>query len=84
MTLGRAWLDHFVKGDDNGVDEEPRVQIAPDPWTGKPAEFPALPATRTALVRVARRPEAGRLGREDRPPRRRRRRTKIEDFGSPS
>ena len=43
MTLSRAWLDHFVKGDDNGVDQDPRVQIAPDPWTGKPADFPALP-----------------------------------------
>src|SRR5205814_9991865 len=30
MTLARAWLHHFVKGDDNGVDQEPRVQISPD------------------------------------------------------
>jgi pimeloyl-ACP methyl ester carboxylesterase len=82
MTLSRAWLDHYVKGDDNGVDQEPRVQIAPDPWTGAPADFPALPPTRTLSFALLGGPKrvgwsgkivrlAGKTA------------TKLEDFGSP-
>ncbi len=82
MTLGRAWLDHFVKGDDNGVDEEPRVQIAPDRWTGKPAEFPALPATHPLSFALLGGPKrVGWAGKIVRPAGRAR--TKIENFGSP-
>ena len=80
--VGRAWLDHFVKGDDNGVDEEPRVQIAPDRWTGKPAEFPALPATHPLSFALLGGPKrVGWAGKIVRPAGRAR--TKIENFGSP-
>jgi pimeloyl-ACP methyl ester carboxylesterase len=82
MTLSRAWLDHFVKGDDNGVDQDPRVQIAPDPWTGKPADFPALPATRTLSFALLGGPKrVGWGGKVVRPAGRTT--MKIEDFGSP-
>jgi pimeloyl-ACP methyl ester carboxylesterase len=82
ITLSRAWLDHFVKGDDNGVDQEPRVQIAPDPWTGAPADFPAMPPTRTLSFALLGGPKrvgwSGKVVRSAG-----RTQTKIEDFGSP-
>ncbi len=82
MTLGRAWLDHFVKGDDNGVDQEARVQIAPDPWTGKPAEFPGLPATRPLSYALLGAPKrVGWTGKVVRPAGRTR--TEVENFGTP-
>jgi pimeloyl-ACP methyl ester carboxylesterase len=82
ITLSRAWLDRFVKGDDNGADEGPNVQIAPDPWTGKPALFPAMPPTRTLSYALLGGPkQIGWGGKVVRPAGRTQ--TKIEDFGSP-
>ena len=82
MTLSRAWLDHFVKGDDNGVDQEPRVQIAPDPWTGKPADFPALPPTRALSFALLGGPK--RVGWGGKVVRAAGKTTmKLEDFGAP-
>ncbi|HZT45035.1 MAG TPA: alpha/beta fold hydrolase [Gaiellaceae bacterium] len=82
MTLARAWLDHFVKGDDNGVDQEPRVQIAPDPWTGKPAEFPGLPPTRPLSYALLGGPNRiGWGGKVVRPAGTTR--VKVENFGTP-
>ena len=82
ITLSRAWLDHFVKGDDNGVDQEPRVQIATDPWTGRPADFPALPPTRTLSFALLGGPKrVGWSGKVVRPAGKTT--MKIENFGSP-
>jgi pimeloyl-ACP methyl ester carboxylesterase len=82
ITLSRAWLDHFVRGDDNGVDQEPRVQIATDPWTGRPAAFPALPPTRTLSFALLGGPK--RIGWGGKVVRAAGRTLmKIEDFGSP-
>jgi hypothetical protein len=82
MTLSRAWLDHFVKGDDNGVDQGPNVQIAPDPWTGAPALFPRLPPTHPLSFALLGEPKrvgwGGKVVRAAG-----RTRTNIEDFGSP-
>jgi predicted acyl esterase len=51
MTLGRRWFDRWLKGVPNGVDTEPPIELARDPWNGSTASFRALPATRTfALV----------------------------------
>jgi predicted acyl esterase len=49
MTLARRWYDRFLKGQANGVDTEPNVEIAPDPWRPPrlPAAFAGLPPTRT-------------------------------------
>jgi pimeloyl-ACP methyl ester carboxylesterase len=82
ITLSRAWLDHFVKGDDNDVDQASRVQIATDPWSGQPAGFPALPPTRTlsfALLGGSKR--VGWSGKVVRPAGLTT--MKIENFGSP-
>jgi hypothetical protein len=48
MTLARRWYDRFLKGQANGVDTEPNVEIAPDPWRlpRLPAAFAGLPPTR--------------------------------------
>jgi hypothetical protein len=82
MTLARAWLDHFVKGDDNGVDDQSRVRIAPDPWTGKPAEFPGLPPTRPLSYALLGGPKrigwGGKVVRSAGLMR-----TKVENFGAP-
>jgi predicted acyl esterase len=51
MTLGRRWFDRWLKGVPNGVDTEPRVELARDPWTGSTASFRELPATRTLTFR---------------------------------
>jgi pimeloyl-ACP methyl ester carboxylesterase len=82
ITLSRAWLDRFVKGDDNGADEGPNVQIAPDPWTGKPALFPAMPPTRTLSFALLGGPKRIGWGEKVIRPAGRTQ-TKIEDFGSP-
>ena len=82
MTLARAWLDHFVKGDDNGVDQDPKVRIAPDPWTGRPALFPALPPTHPLSYALLGGPKrVGWSGKVVRAAGRTR--TKVENFGSP-
>jgi predicted acyl esterase len=82
MTLARLWFDRFLKGMPNGVDTGPNVQIAPDPWTGKPVSYTGLPPTKTlsialkgktrtiaASAKVVR--DGGLV------------QTKLEDFGSP-
>ena len=80
--MSRAWLDHFVKGDDNGVDQEPRVQIATDPWSGKRAAFPTLPPTRTLSFALLGGPK--RVGWSGKVVRAAGKTTmKIENFGSP-
>ena len=39
MTLGRRWFDRFLKGEPNRVDTGAKVQLAPDPWKGKPVSY---------------------------------------------
>ena len=46
MMLGRRWFDRFLQGVPNGVDKR-RVELAPDPWTGKTATYRSLPAVKT-------------------------------------
>ena len=58
------------------------MQIAPDQWTGKPAEFPSLPATHPLSFALLGGPKrVGWAGKIVRPAGRAR--TKIENFGSP-
>ena len=42
MTLGRRWFDRWLKGVPNGVDTEPPIELARDPWTGSTAAFRTL------------------------------------------
>jgi alpha-beta hydrolase superfamily lysophospholipase len=44
------WLDRYVKGIPNGIDTQPRVELAHDPWDGKTTSYRALPATRAASI----------------------------------
>jgi alpha-beta hydrolase superfamily lysophospholipase len=46
LELQVRWFDRFLKNMPNGVDTEPPVQIASDPWTGKTASFARLPAVK--------------------------------------
>jgi fermentation-respiration switch protein FrsA (DUF1100 family) len=43
----RRWFDRFLKGLPNGIDREPPVEIAPDPWTGRTFSSRSLPARKT-------------------------------------
>ncbi len=44
------WLDRYVKGTPNGIERQPRIVLAHDPWDGKPTAFKSLPATKTISV----------------------------------
>ena len=50
-TEARSWFDRFLKGEPNGIDLRPRVEIASDPFTGS-VQLPSLPAV-SRLVRAA-------------------------------
>jgi alpha-beta hydrolase superfamily lysophospholipase len=62
MTLGRRWFDRWLKGIPNGVDTEPSVELARDPWTGSTASFRTLPATRSLSFRFRGRTTVGASG----------------------
>src|SRR4051794_38935272 len=44
------WLDRYVKGTPNGVEKQPPIVLAHDPWDGKPTSFKTLPTTKTISV----------------------------------
>jgi predicted acyl esterase len=46
LTEGRMWFDRWLKGAPNGIDKQPPVELAPDPWTGKTVSYAGLPPTR--------------------------------------
>lgn len=82
MTLSRRWFDRFLKGQANGVDTGGQVQIASDPWKGKPVTSAGLPGTRALTLALAGAPRAlayaGHLTRTAA-----RTETKFETFGAP-
>jgi len=41
------WFDHFVRGVPNGVQAQPGVVLAHDPWDGKTTSYTTLPPTKT-------------------------------------
>lgn len=43
--LARRWFDRWLRGVENGVDRGPRVELAPDPWTGRTFRYRSLPRT---------------------------------------
>jgi len=51
--LSRLWFDRFLKGDANGIDTKPPVELAPETWNGKPVAFAGLPPTRTTAFALA-------------------------------
>jgi alpha-beta hydrolase superfamily lysophospholipase len=79
--LVRDWFDRWLKGIPNGIDTGRRVELAPDPWTGRTVRYAGLPATRgLRLAFPGRRTIAagGSLVRTARLPRER-----LETFGAP-
>ena len=50
MPTARLWFDRFLKGQPNGIDRPPLVELAPDPWTGQLFAYPGLPARRTVKL----------------------------------
>jgi predicted acyl esterase len=52
LTQARVWLDRYLKGVPNGIDTRPRIELAPDPWTGRTTQYAALPAKRMLRLRL--------------------------------
>ena len=50
--LGAAvqWFDRYLKGTQNGVEKQPPVVLAHDPWDGKTTAYKGLPPTTSASV----------------------------------
>lgn len=42
----RMWFDRFLKGQLNGIDTRPRIEIAPDPWRARTYQAARVPARR--------------------------------------
>ena len=42
----RMWFDRFLKGQLNGIDTRPRIELAPDPWRARTYQGKTLPARR--------------------------------------
>jgi predicted acyl esterase len=53
LTQARLWFDRFLKGQLNGIDTRPRIELGPDPWTGRTAELARQPTRRTLRLRWA-------------------------------
>jgi predicted acyl esterase len=48
----RKWFDRFLKGEPNGIDMQPRVEIAKSPFTGS-VQFRSFPSPRKLVLRAA-------------------------------
>ncbi len=78
----RRWFDRYLKGLPNGIDNEPRVEVAPDPWTGRTYSYRSLPARKTLRLTFRGRREIGSTGKFVRTlPRRK---ARLETFGAPT
>jgi alpha-beta hydrolase superfamily lysophospholipase len=44
------WFDRYVRGIPNGIQSQPPIELAHDPWDGKTTSFKTLPATKTISV----------------------------------
>src|SRR4030095_7262928 len=51
LTQARLWLDRYLKGMRNGIDTRPKIELAPDPWTGRTTQYAAQPARRILRLR---------------------------------
>jgi predicted acyl esterase len=82
LPTARRWFDRFLKGLPNGVDTEPRIEIAPDPWTGRTFTYRSLPARKTLRLAFRGRREIASTGKVVRTlPRRK---ARLETFGPPA
>lgn len=53
LTEGRLWFDRWLKGLPNGIDKQPPVELAPDPWTGKTVSYGSLPPTKNLAFKTS-------------------------------
>jgi predicted acyl esterase len=82
LPVARRWFDRFLKGLPNGIDREPQVEIATDPWTGRTFSYRALPARKTLRLAFPGRKEINSTGKVVRTlPRRK---ARLETFGPPA
>src|SRR5262245_12324 len=51
LTQARLWLDRYLKGQRNGIDTRPKIEVAPDPWTGRTTQYATQPARRILRLR---------------------------------
>jgi predicted acyl esterase len=51
LTQVRLWFDRFLKGQPNGIDTRPKLELAADPWTGKTAQYAGQPLRRILRLR---------------------------------
>ncbi len=76
-----SWFDRYLKGLPNGIDTQPPVEVAPDPWTGRTFSYRSLPARKTLRLAFSGRSEIGSTGKVARTlPRRK---ARLETFGPP-
>jgi acetyl esterase/lipase len=81
FDLAGRWFDRWLRGIQNGVDRGPRVELAPDPLTGRTFRYQRLPPTERLRVAFPGRRTIGGDGevvRAVRLPTRR-----LETFGAP-
>ena len=81
MPTARLWFDRFLKGQPNGIDKPPLVELAPDPYTGQLFAYPGLPARRTVKLVFRGHRTIGSSGKVVRARPRLKRR--LETFGTP-
>lgn len=80
LPEARQWFDRYLKGLPNGIDRQPPIEVAPDPWTGRTFSYRALPARKTVRLSFPGRAEIGSSGKAART--RPRLRGRIETFGA--
>jgi predicted acyl esterase len=51
LTQARLWLDRYLKGERNGIEARPKIELAPDPWTGRTTQYAQQPARRILRLR---------------------------------
>jgi len=77
----RAWFDRYLKGLPNGIDRQPPIEVAPDPWTGRTFRYRTLPTRKTLRLSYPGRAAIGSTGKVART--RPRLRARAETFGAP-
>ena len=82
FPTGRRWFDRYLKNLPNGIDTEPPVELAPDPWTGKTFSYRKLPARRILRLSFPGQREINARGKVVRTLTRRK--ARLETFGAPS
>ena len=81
LPEAREWFDRYLKGLPNGIDTQPPIEVAPDPWTGRTFHFRKLPARKTLRLAFPGRASIGSTGKVTRT--RPRLRLRAETFGAP-